>query len=130
MSPYTFDINIIKALMMPLVFVNQENNSNKQFLYMNLTVLFNHQNFLQCTSFHQISVINIVFFPSSSMFHCSCVSLILFRAIYAIVSFSTKFSTYLLYEYFKSHFYRNLQYQGRYVHKQTWPKINLIKRIK
>ena len=36
---YTFEINIIKALMMLLVFGNQQNNSNQQFIYMNPTVM-------------------------------------------------------------------------------------------
>ena len=55
--------------------------------------------------------------------------LILFPAVYGIVCFLTKCRIYLLYEYFKSRFHINLQYQGRYVHKQkhnSWPKINLI----
>ena len=88
----------------------------------------NQQKFLQCTSFYQISVINLVF-PSNSMFHCSGVKP---PAVYVIVCFLTKFSTYLLYEYFKSHFYRNLQYRRRWVHKQkhnSWPNINLIMHI-
>ena len=36
---YTFDINIIKALMMLLIFVNQQNNSSEQFIYLSRTVV-------------------------------------------------------------------------------------------
>ena len=36
---YTIDKNIIKVLMMLLVFVNQQNNSHQQFIYMNRTVV-------------------------------------------------------------------------------------------
>ena len=36
---FTFNMKILKALMLLLVFVNQQNNSNQQFIYINLTVV-------------------------------------------------------------------------------------------